>query len=68
MAKLRRNIPNFGNYPPKASARERRIITLAQKINGLMRRHADRLEAIDAYDVARILFRLPVNEYEDAER
>lgn len=52
----------------KASARERRIIALAQKINQLMRSHKDRLEAIDAYDAARILFRLPVNEYEDAER
>ena len=58
----------MGNYPPKASGRERRIIALAQKINKLMRGHGDRLEAIDAYDAARILFRLPVNEYEDAER
>lgn len=41
----------------KASARERRIILLAQKINQLMRAHAVRNEAIDAYDIARVLFR-----------
>ncbi len=57
-----------GNYPLKASARERRIMVLAQKINELMRGHADRLEAIDAHDMGRILFRLPVNEYENDER
>jgi flagellar biosynthesis regulator FlaF len=50
----------------KASARERQIMVLAQKINQLMRSHGEaqerRNEAIDAYDVARILFRSPEND------
>uniref|UniRef100_E6QIP0 Uncharacterized protein n=1 Tax=mine drainage metagenome TaxID=410659 RepID=E6QIP0_9ZZZZ len=53
----------------QASARERRIIALAQKINQLMRGHEgasdpdeSRNEAIDAYDAARILFRQPNND------
>lgn len=50
----------------KGSARERRIIALAQKINQLMRAHGSddrpRNEAIDAYDAARILFRVLTNE------
>lgn len=40
-----------------ASGREKRIISLAKKIDVIMREHEDRLEAIDAYDMARILFR-----------
>lgn len=59
----------------KASARERRIIALAQKINRLMRAHAGsadseatRNEAIDAHEAARILFRLPKDEYASDER
>ncbi len=55
-----------GKYPVKASGRERRIVALAQKINQLMRSHGsedrERNEAIDAYDAARILFRVPTNE------
>lgn len=39
------------------SAREKRIVNLASQINKLMRQHPDRVEAIDAYDVARVLFR-----------
>jgi hypothetical protein len=55
----------IGNYPPIASGREKRIIALAQKINGLMRSHGggdeERNEAVDAYDMARILYRAPYN-------
>ena len=43
------------------TAREKRIIKLAQAINTLMHKHPNRNEAIDAYDVARILFRSPEN-------
>lgn len=39
------------------SQRERSIIKLATRINDLMREHKDRCEAIDAYDMARVLFR-----------
>jgi len=53
----------LGDYPIKASGRERRIIAMAHKINQLMRSHGSeqikRNEAIDAYDAARILFRSP---------
>lgn len=44
------------------SARERRIIALASSINKLMREHTDRYEAIDAYDMARVMFRLAGGE------
>jgi hypothetical protein len=54
----------YGDYPLKASGRGKRIIALAKQIDGLMRAHKDRLEAIDAHDTARILFRLPVPEDE----
>jgi hypothetical protein len=37
--------------------KEKRIYSLALSITALMRNHPDRLEAIDAYDMARILFR-----------
>lgn len=56
----------------KASGRERRIIALAQKINKLMRASVDRNaadasvarnEVVDAHEAARILFRLPKDEY-----
>jgi len=39
------------------SRREKAIIKLASRINNLMRQHKDRNEAIDAYDMARVLFR-----------
>ncbi len=39
------------------SQRERSIIKLATRISDLMRQHKDRCEAIDAYDMARVLFR-----------
>ena len=39
------------------SQREQSIIKLATRINNLMREHKDRCEAIDAYDMARVLFR-----------
>jgi hypothetical protein len=58
----------LGNYPIKASGREKRIIVLAHKINYLMRLSPDRNEAIDAHEMARILFRLPQDEYEPDER
>jgi len=40
-------------------SRDIRIKKLAQEICQLMRNHPDRVEAIDAYDMARILFRKP---------
>jgi hypothetical protein len=40
-------------------SRDKRIKKLAQEICQLMRNHSDRVEAIDAYDMARILFRKP---------
>ncbi|MGB7266045.1 MAG: hypothetical protein WBC92_11070 [Terracidiphilus sp.] len=50
-------------------------MVLAQKINELMRGHAgptdpdeSRNEAIDAHETARILFRLPKDEYAPDER
>jgi hypothetical protein len=43
-------------------AREKRVVKLAQAINVLMRKHPDRNEAIDAYDVARVLFRKGTGE------
>jgi hypothetical protein len=39
------------------SRREKSIIKLASRISNLMREHKDRCEAIDAYDMARVLFR-----------
>lgn len=50
------------------TAREKRIVKLAQSINVLMRKHPDRNEAIDAYDAARILFRNPTNIDENEGR
>lgn len=44
------------------SPREKRIVTLASSINNLMRQHKDRNEAIDAYDVARVMFRKGTGE------
>ena len=44
------------------NGRERRIIALAKQIAALMREHKDRYEAIDAYDMARVLFRLGSDE------
>jgi hypothetical protein len=44
------------------STREKRIIRLASSINELMRKHKDRNEAIDAYDMARVLFRRGTGE------
>ena len=44
------------------TAREKRIIKLAQALNALMHKHPNRNEAIDAYDAARILFRSPEND------
>ncbi len=41
------------------SRRQKSIIKLASQINDLMRSHPDRAEAIDAYDMARVLFRKP---------
>ena len=46
----------------KLSAREKRIVSLAASINNAMREHADRNEAIDAYDMARVLFRKGISE------
>lgn len=50
----------------KISSREHRIVRLATEISKLMRLHGDgdkaRNEAIDAYDVARIMFRSPNND------
>jgi hypothetical protein len=43
----------------RPSSRDARIKRLAQEICRLMRQHSDRVEAIDAYDMARILFRRP---------
>lgn len=49
------------------SPREQRIIDLASAINDVMRTHADRDEAIDAYDIARVLFRRTVNPTLDVQ-
>lgn len=38
-------------------AKLKRIVALAKKIDALMREQTDRWEAIDAHDMARILFR-----------
>jgi len=43
----------------RPSSRDARIKRLAKKFAVLMRQHSDRVEAIDAYDMARILFRRP---------
>lgn len=43
----------------KKTDRERRIVALAQRIVAQMKEHPDRLEAIDAVEVARVLFRKP---------
>jgi hypothetical protein len=48
--------------PKKSSKREERIFSLAVSISDLMRSHTDRNEAIDAYDVARVLFRKQTRE------
>jgi hypothetical protein len=48
--------------PLKASGRQKRVISLARKIDGVMRAHPDRYEAIDAHDMARVLFRLASDE------
>ena len=47
----------------KQTKRERRIYALALSISQIMRSHPDRTEAIDAYDVARILFRKGSNDH-----
>jgi hypothetical protein len=67
--------PSFaiGDYPKgtskdRLSRRERRIVRLASGINNLMRKHPDRYEAIDAYDVARVMFRLGSDEEEFSGR
>lgn len=44
------------------STRERKIVILAVNIANLMRQHPDRNEAIDAYDMARVLFRKGTGE------
>jgi hypothetical protein len=41
------------------SSRQESIVKLASQINELMLNHPDRTEAIDAYDMARVLFRKP---------
>lgn len=46
----------------KLSAREKRIVSVAASINNVMREHPDRNEAIDAYDMARVLFRKGTDE------
>ena len=51
-----------GKTTGKFSPRERRVVNLAVAINRLMREHKDRNEAIDAYDMARILFRKGTGE------
>jgi hypothetical protein len=43
--------------------REKAIIKLAMGINKLMRQHKDRDEALDAYEIARTLFRRGREEY-----
>lgn len=50
------------NAKAKLTAREKRIVSLAVSINKMMREHADRNEAIDGYDMARVLFRKGTNE------
>lgn len=42
---------------PSQSRRQEAIFKLASQINELMRKHPNRAEAIDAYDMARVLFR-----------
>jgi hypothetical protein len=37
--------------------RDKRVYDLAVNIASLLREHSDRAEAIDAYDMARVLFR-----------
>ena len=49
------------------SQRECRVLNLASSINGLMREHTDRNEAIDAYDMARILFRKTIESTHAAQ-
>lgn len=39
------------------SNREQRILSLARQIAEVLRKHPDRLEALDAMSMARILFR-----------
>jgi hypothetical protein len=72
MRALRWNPCRGGDYPPTASGRERRIISLAQKINRLMRGHGasdeERNEAVDGYDMARVLFRAPTNDDSSQDR
>ena len=46
----------------KNTAREKRIFKLAQSISNQMRQHPDRNEAIDAYDMARVLFRFETKD------
>ena len=46
----------------KSPAKRERIITLAERICDLMQKHVDRNEAIDAYDIARVLFRKGTDE------
>jgi hypothetical protein len=43
------------------AARDKRVKLLANAITALMRKHTDRGEAIDAYDMARIAFRKPTS-------
>jgi hypothetical protein len=47
---------------PRMSRRECNIIALATCICNLMQKHKDRAEAIDAYDIARVLFRKGTKE------
>lgn len=42
---------------PQSTVREQRIFALALSLASAMRAHPDRDEAIDAYDMARVLFR-----------
>ena len=42
------------------SSRNERIYRLATKITDLLRKHENRAEAVDAHDMARIMFRRPV--------
>ncbi len=43
-------------------ARDKRVKKLSEAITGLMRKHTNRGEAIDAYDMARIAFRKPTSD------
>jgi hypothetical protein len=47
----------------KSLAKRERVIALAERICNLMLKHADRNEAIDAYDIARVLFRKGTGEF-----